>query len=305
MTIDQLGCRIFNQTELPMGTDIKHVLCTISTKNGGLVALQSMTSDSLKWHASTDSVDFSQPRLFRVFSTDGTAIRDYTVELNVSATTGTTFAWELAATVGSVDLAGKKLEADGDSVRLVETAYGNVGASAYEQYAFGDDGLLKSSRDGGETWATELLDDESTLLPAAGKTAFVSWSYFTADDTDYALLVGTPRQDDEPNMRVWRKIVPQAGGGQWVYMAFDDANHYPLPRQEWITMTCYDGSVLAVGSDMVLRQSTDQGITWRESSTYALPDGLEGMRVLLATDSEERLWLLTDTGQLWRGFDSK
>ncbi len=304
MTINQLSHDIFNPKELPVGTDVKHVVCTINTKNSGVVAIQSMTSDSLRWYSSNDSIDFSQPRVFRVISSDGLAYRDYTVTLNVSATTGVSFAWELAGTIDAGDITTKKLVARGDSISLTE-ADGTVGASAYEQYAFGDDGLLQSSRDNGQTWQAESLDDDSALLPADGKTACVNWAYAPADDTDYVLLVGTPRQDDETSMRVWRKIVPQAGGGQWVYMPFDDANHYPLPRQEWISMACYDGSVFAIGSDMVLRQSTDQGITWRQNSTYDLPASLTGDRVLMTTDKQERLWLLTSTGQLWRGFASK
>ena len=121
MSIDQLRHRIVNMTELPVGTDIEHVICTVSAKNGGVVALQSMTSDSLKWHSSTDSVSFVQPRIFRVYATDGSGYRDYTVELNVSATTGITFGWRLEKTDDA--LAGwtdKKLVAVGDTVQLVD-----------------------------------------------------------------------------------------------------------------------------------------------------------------------------------------
>ena len=42
MTIDHLNQRIYNVTPLPVGTDAKHVICTIGTKNGGVVALQLM-----------------------------------------------------------------------------------------------------------------------------------------------------------------------------------------------------------------------------------------------------------------------
>ena len=66
-------------------------------------------------------------------------------------------------------------------------------------------------------------------------------------------------------------------------------------------MVYYDKSVLCVGSDLVMRQSRDEGITWRETSTYALPTALTGSTVIMAVDSSQRLWLLTDTGQLWQG----
>lgn len=98
MTIDQLGARIYNEEPLPVGTDVKHVVCTVSTKNGGSVALQSMTSDSLSWFDSKDSIDFSRPRVFRIFAIDGSGHRDYTVTLNVSDTQGTTFDWKRVAT---------------------------------------------------------------------------------------------------------------------------------------------------------------------------------------------------------------
>ena len=44
--------------------------------------IKSMTSDSLFTYSSTDSIDFSQPRTFRVFSTDGLYYRDYVVSIS-------------------------------------------------------------------------------------------------------------------------------------------------------------------------------------------------------------------------------
>ncbi|MDE6807055.1 MAG: hypothetical protein K2I98_01155, partial [Prevotella sp.] len=79
LSIDQLGRRIYNETELPVGTDLKHVVVSLSTLNGGIVAIKSLTSDSLTWYSSNDSIDFSQPRIFRVFAIDGSGSRDYTV----------------------------------------------------------------------------------------------------------------------------------------------------------------------------------------------------------------------------------
>ena len=303
MTIDQVGCRIYNRTMLPVGTDIHHVVCNITTTRGALVALQSMTSDSLRWHSSTDSVDFSQPRHFFVYATDGTGVREYTVEVNASTTEGITFDWQLMKT--DEELAGwtdVHLVAEGDTVRM-EAADSIVGASKSERYMLSDDGRLLCWHDG--TWHEEVLDDDSSLLPMVGQAACVSWPYATVEGADYVLMVGAPRQDDVPYMRVWRKICPEEGGGQWVYMPADDGNYYKLPRQQWLSMVCYDGTVLAVGSDLTMRQSRDQGISWRRNTTYDLPSALEGLRVTMAVDDSQRLWLLTDAGQLWRGFASK
>lgn len=305
MSIDQLRHRIVNTTELPVGTDIEHVICTVTAKNGGVVALQSMTSDSLKWHSSTDSVSFVQPRIFRVYATDGSGYRDYTVELNVSATTGITFGWRLEKTDDALaEWTDKKLVAVGDTVQLVDKD-SIVGVSACERYMIDHDGLLKYSRDGGVSWQEETLDEDASLLPARGTATIVSWPYAPADNTDYVLMVGKSRQDNDPTMRVWRKIAPYMGGGQWVYMPAGDLNHFPMPVEDNLSMACYDGTVLVIGDGMVIYQSRDQGITWRTNSTYDLPSSLTGTAVVMTADAKGQLWLLTNTGQLWRGYASR
>ena len=299
MTIDQLNYRIYNTKELPAGTDVKHVICTISTKNSGVVALQSMTSDSLQWFSASDSIDFSVPRTFRIYATDGSGYRDYKVSVNVSSDKGTTFAW---TNMGTMELPtdNPQLVATGDTV-MVGRNDGVYTATNTAYTIDANDGLLKSSLDGGLSWQTEALDDVDSLLPAVGKAVFVSWSYAPADNTDYVLMVGTPRQDDVQTMRVWRKIAPYEGGGRWVYMPFDDTNRYPLPRQEYLAIAYYEGMVFAIGGDGILRQSRDQGISWHTNSTYNLPDAMTGEVISMAADNKERLWVLTSTGQLWRG----
>lgn len=304
MSIDQLACLIYNTTDLPVGTDIKHVVCTISTKNNGVVALRSMTSDSLRLHANTDSVDFSQPRVFRVYASAGAALyRDYTVTLTVNDTVGATFRWSLEKT--DEGLAGwgadKQLAAQGDTV-LLQPRDSVVGVTANESYMIDPaDGLLKRSRDGGESWAGEQLDDDASLLPVYGTATSVNWPYATYPGATYVLMVGAPRQDDATYMRVWRKIAPKTGDGRWVYMPFDSGNNFPLPRMDYLSLAYYDGTVFCVGSDLVMRLSRDQGITWRENGTYALPASLQGTLATIAVDTKDNLWLLTNGGQLWRG----
>lgn len=345
MTIDQLGRRIFNQQKLPMGTDVKHVVCTIATKNGGAVALKSTTSDEMQWFNASDSIDFSEPRTFRVYSIDGTATRDYTVTLTASDNEGLDFSWQRVGTVGAAT-EGQHLVALGDTVRMVDRSIitrgsqafrigslGTVetsenlvdwsmedgityedadlgrliGASTAELYALSTDGRLMVSRHrSGATWSEEQLDDAMTLLPDED-IAMVSWPYGPVDDTDYVLMAGTNTRlagSEAGYACLWRKLSShsaEAEVGQWVYMPLDDTNHFQLPALSHLTMTCYEGVVLAVGADMVMRQSRDQGITWPVSATYALPTALQAAWVSMATDAQGRLWLLTDTGELWQG----
>ena len=305
MTIDHMQRRIYNVTELPVGTDVAHVLCTVTAKNSSMIALKSATSDTLSWYSSTDSIDFSTPRTFRVFATDGSAYRDYSVELNVSSTTGVSFEWQLSGTSDewAAMASGGMLKSAGDSIEAVRRD-SIVGTSTAALYMLAADGTLQSSTDAGTTWQQEPLDDSAALLPQQEGAACICWSYAPADNTDYVLLVGQPRQADATTMRVWRKIAPWGGGGQWVYMPFDETNRYPLQRMKDISMAYYNGTVLIVGDDLTMRESRDQGITWRKSTTYALPAGISGTKAIIGTDTQGRLWLLTDSGQLWKGDNS-
>lgn len=338
-TINQLSRTIYNQKPLPVGTDVKHVICsTVSTRNNGLVAIMSMTSDSLKGLSTKDSIDFSQPRILRVYSSDGTTTRDYTVTLNVSATEGTTFGWtKVRSDVAVEDFAGKRLVAFGDSVFLMakgvvvreHTAYrvnnGDVessadlqnwtlctsdthlkqlvGAGTKELFALSDNGRLMVAADEGATdWKEETLDDDASLLPA-DNIAYVSWPFAPIDNTDYVLMAGNSQLDDASTV-VWRKISQYDGptkGGKWVYMLVDDNNLCPLPRQDGLSLAYYDDLVLAVGANKVMLQSVDQGITWQTASDYALPESLTGGMFSMTVDAQGRLWLVTESGELWLG----
>ena len=93
MAIDQIGGRIFNADSLPVGTDVKHVVCTLSVRNSALISMKSMISDSLFTFSSTDSLDFSEPRTIRIFSTDGEHYRDYIVSVAARQYEAGTLLW--------------------------------------------------------------------------------------------------------------------------------------------------------------------------------------------------------------------
>lgn len=100
--IDQTQGMVWNPDSLPYGTDAKHLLATITAKNGGHILLKSMTSDSLTYYSSTDSIDFSQPRTLRIYSNDGSDYRDYMVKVNVHQEYGDTLLWTEVANLPEV-----------------------------------------------------------------------------------------------------------------------------------------------------------------------------------------------------------
>ena len=92
--IDQVKYEIYNADSLPYGTDVKRVVCTITAKNSGTIAIKKVASDTLLYYNKTDSIDFSTPRNLKVFSLDGSNVVDYTVNVNVSKELPDTFIWK-------------------------------------------------------------------------------------------------------------------------------------------------------------------------------------------------------------------
>lgn len=96
--IDQTKKEIYNPDSLPCGTDNRHVICNISSKNGGIIVLKNIDSDSLTYYSNTDSIDFSVPREIRVYANDATGnYRAYTVRVNVHQEEADSFRWNAKA----------------------------------------------------------------------------------------------------------------------------------------------------------------------------------------------------------------
>ena len=91
--IDQVNRTIYNPDSLPFGTDVKHVICTIGSKNSAQVLLKSTISDSLFYISNSDSLDFSSPRELVVYSLNGKNVVHYTVNVNVHKEEADSFFW--------------------------------------------------------------------------------------------------------------------------------------------------------------------------------------------------------------------
>ena len=95
-SIDQANHRIFNVDSLPYGTDVKHVITYISTMNNATPFLKSLEEEgTLIFYSSSDSIDYSTPREFEVYASDGVTYDTYKVELNVHKEKGDQFIWML------------------------------------------------------------------------------------------------------------------------------------------------------------------------------------------------------------------
>lgn len=90
--IDQVENRIYNGDSLPVGTDVTRVTFqTFSTI--GTAAIRSLVSGTDTTFSATDSTDFSRERLVTIYSSDGTAQREYRININVHREEADSFRW--------------------------------------------------------------------------------------------------------------------------------------------------------------------------------------------------------------------
>lgn len=308
-----IGRSIYNNDSLPLGTDLKHVLCTITTLNNGITIIENIDEPNVySYYSSTDSIDFTKPRKFRVFSSDGSVYNDYYVSVNVHQQDGNEFVWKLM---------DDNWTAVPDALPLPAGIKQLLGGSTTEKYALSTDNKLMVSRDNGTTWQEDVVADDAGMLPTRD-LSLISYPMANTDSVDYVLLIGNREvneQNNEATAMVWRKVVDyskQAPQAAWTYMERNaKSDSLALPRMKNLTMVKYDDGILAFGAEGIggwdeppyamIYQSRDNGITWKYNSKYNFPDGFENLlttNVTAVVDNDNFLWLYCEgSGQVWRG----
>lgn len=308
-----IGRSIYNNDSLPLGTDLKHVLCTITTLNNGITIIENIDEPNVySYYSSTDSIDFTKPRKFRVFSSDGSVYNDYYVSVNVHQQDGNEFVWKLM---------DDNWTAVPDALPLPAGIKQLLGGSTTEKYALSTDNKLMVSRDNGTTWQEDVVADDADMLPTRD-LSLISYPMANTDSVDYVLLIGNREvneQNNEATAMVWRKVVDyskQAPQAAWTYMERNaKSDSLALPRMKNLTMVKYDDGILAFGAEGIggwdeppyamIYQSRDNGITWKYNSKYNFPDGFENLlttNVTAVVDNDNFLWLYCEgSGQVWRG----
>ena len=299
-TINQETYEIYNVDSLPYGCDTKHVLATISSKNNGQIMIKSLVGDTLSFYRSTDSIDFSKPRVLEVYTSDLTAYRSYTVEVNVRQYDNSTMQWE-RVTLDELPDYGDDAD-EWEDIMAKEELRKFIGEGTVEAYAFDYDNKIMVSKDDGATWVPDSVDGDASLLPTQS-CAFVSIPFGVNDSTDYQLMVGSCEKEKTESV-VWRKIAEfgyDYDPCKWVQIPSDPRNDYYLPKLEHISLLYYNGLILAIGSDKKIYQSRDKGITWKTSKAYTLPEGFDSKDFIAFSDFEY-IWIYArDTGEAWRG----
>lgn len=126
--IDQVKREIYNNDSLPIGTDVAHVLCSISTVNNGIALFEDLEEpDTYFYYVSSDSIDFTSPRTVRVMSSDANGYTDYTIKVNVHKEDGDKFVWHQQESSDVVKaMNGLKSLYHNDNIYLFGDLYGKT-----------------------------------------------------------------------------------------------------------------------------------------------------------------------------------
>ncbi len=273
--IDQTNRLIFNTDSLPLGTDAEKVVCTIGTKNSGVVVFKNVDSDTLKYYTSTDSLDFTQPREVRVYATDGQSYQAYTVKVNVHQQDGDVFGWTrlpdcspLAVLTGMKALTlGKRVfvfGSDGETTKGFATDDGSGWtalspdvnmlwtAGAYRQTVANADSIY-------------VLNGDVLLRTADGNR----WNEI-GRTTAITQLVGASKKELYGMTADHRLMVSRDGGHEW-QTETTDAGTSLLPS-EAVATVCYPMS-MADSTDYVIMAGNspayaDAAVVWRKIAEY-------------------------------------
>lgn len=197
--IDQAQRLIYNVDSLPCGVRDTAILATISSKNNSPILLMDInkTDSVAAYYSSSDSINFSKPRLIRVYSSDYSAYAQYQVTVNVHKELPYEFKWHELAQNNSQLAAFSDLKAVacGDDIYVFgKTAEGTQ--------------VLKSAINDGSAWSSIMMNvslssdayqsvvalDGKLYISDGGKVYAsadaATWALVSSENADVKQLIG-------------------------------------------------------------------------------------------------------------------
>lgn len=239
--IDQQRCVIYNPDSLPYGVDPTKLLVSANSLNSGSLVLKSMTSDSLSYFSTTDSLDFSKPRELQVYSLSGAAVRKYEVRVNVHQEPADQFNWTKLPNPTAFS------SATGVKSFVVTTASGTT-----RRFLLASDGTTTTvyRADGDNAWTAATPDFNHTLAAETYRSAAVK------HDTLFVCDNGV--------------VMATTDGNTWTQQTTAEAGVARIIAANPIRLYAYNNEGVMVSSD-------DSGKTWKaagmDESASLLPNG--------------------------------
>lgn len=322
--IDQAQRKIYNVDSLPAGTRTAAVLATITSKNSSPVILmhakQTENLDSAAYYSSTDSINFSEPRFIRVYSSDYSAYAQYKVIVNVHKELPYEFKWHELAQNNSQLAAFSDLKAVacGDDIYVFgKTAEGTK--------------VLKSAINDGSAWSSITMNEslssdayqsavalDGKLYIADGGKVYASADAATwtvvSDNADIKQLIGASSK----NLYAYTATgisVSEDKGANWKAEKLDTDKAY-LPKQN-ISMNVAGVLSAKDVENVMLLGTRDKALkdtvatTWLRTVDYANEDGQWNYLEIENNKSGKMPWLdqvitcAADTGFVALGSNGK
>lgn len=239
--IDQQRCVIYNPDSLPYGVDPTKLLVSANSLNSGSLVLKSMTSDSLSYLSTTDSLDFSKPRELQVYSLSGAAVRKYEVRVNVHQEPADQFNWTKLPNPTAFT------SATGVKSFVVTTASGTT-----RRFLLASDGTTTTvyRADGDDAWTAATPNFNHTLAAETYRSAAVK------HDTLFVCDNGV--------------VMATTDGNTWTQQTTVEAGVARIIAANPIRLYAYNNEGVMVSSD-------DSGKTWKvasiDESASLLPNG--------------------------------
>lgn len=239
--IDQQRCVIYNPDSLPYGVDPTKLLVSANSLNSGSLVLKSMTSDSLSYFSTTDSLDFSKPRELQVYSLSGAAVRKYEVRVNVHQEPADKFNWTKLPNPTAFT------SATGVKSFVVTTASGTT-----RRFLLASDGTTTTvyRADGDDAWTAATPNFNHTLAAETYRSAAVK------HDTLFVCDNGV--------------VMATTDGNTWTQQTTAEAGVARIIAANPIRLYAYNNEGAMVSSD-------DSGKTWKaasiDESASLLPNG--------------------------------
>ena len=258
--IDQVNHLIFNTDSLPLGTDVAHVICTVTSKNNSIVLIKDMESDTLRYYSSTDSIDFSQPREFQLISSDGEGYSKYMISVNAHQEEASDFVWTLIDEyTGDDDFDGLakmkqvKVAAWGD--RILLSGQQEDGTSSYYSWSDNNHAWILGFNTvyplplNADAWKNVVVKGDYIFLLDGSKLWKMTTILEKQYDTNLKQLLGASTTELYALSNDDKLMVSNDDGETWEEDLLDE-DASMLPVQD-ISMVCYPMS-MASKTDYVL-----------------------------------------------------
>ena len=279
--IDQMNRTIYNQDSLPVGTDAAHLICGLSTYNNSQPYIISTDGTTMTYYSSSDSVDFTKPRTFRVIASSGAGYTDYTVKVNVHKENPDSFVWKKMADIPV--MTGLRTIMFNDQLYVFGSEDGTTKAYTTDDGSAWTPVILPATTDA-DSWANTVATIDSLYMMSGAKVYrtqdLVTWDEDNSDildETSIDQLIGASSQEIyalSTSGMLMTKYCGNLNLGTWIPADFEsDVNAEDLPIDDY-TFTCYP-MAYADSTDYVVMGGTKQigdewhGHAWRRIVDYS------------------------------------